>query len=109
MKVKTSRTGFLTSWVAAGSHGSLSQNFGSVCHGGSGWLQGGPQLERITGVCSSGRRPVGTKVWEKFLQGRPTVRPVQTEVINLSCPQTLKSQSLKRKNKVGWQGGSVVE
>lgn len=95
MKVKTSRAGSVTSWVAE-SPGSLSPNSGSVCHGGSGWLQRGPQPERITGVHGPGPRPVGTKVWEKLAQGLPTVIPVQTEVINLSCPQTLKSQGLEK-------------
>ena len=93
----------MTSWVA-GSPGSLSlslslslsQNLGLVCHGGSDWLQRGPELERITAVHSPGPRPVGTKVWEKLSQGLPTVSPVQTEVINLSCPQTLKSQSFEK-------------
>lgn len=60
------------------------------------WLQGGPQLERITGVCSSVLRPAGTKVWEKFSQGLPTVSLVQTKVINLSHPQTLKAHRFEK-------------
>lgn len=60
------------------------------------WLQGGPELERITGISRSVLRPAGSKVWEKFSQGLPTVSLVQTKVINLSHPQTLKSHIFEK-------------
>lgn len=73
------------------------------------WLQGGQQLERITGACRSGLRPAGTKVWEKFSQGLLTVSLLQTKVINLPCPQALKSHRFVKGNKVRMAGGGVVE
>lgn len=97
----------LTSWVAV-PWAFLSDLRFSFSQWGL-WLQGGPELERITGISSSGLRPAGTKVWEKFSQGLPTVSLVQTKVINLSHPQTLKSHRFEKGKQSEMAGGDVVE
>jgi hypothetical protein len=94
VKVKTSRAGSFDMLGSSPVGLSLktSVQFFTACL----WLQGGRQLERITGVCSSGLRPAGTEVWEKFSQGLLTVSLGQTKVINLSRPQTLKSHRFEK-------------